>query len=138
MLCWAILASFTAGYYYYQYNNLNARVQRTFITVNLGIDYGNNTRFWFNNTQALGGMSLFDITRHIMNVTYSANPTFGVSVESINGLKNSFSRYWIWWKMGDTGWSMGEVGVDSYVVTNGEILLWYYEDITTWPPLKPK
>ena len=137
MLCWAILGSFTTGYYCYQYNNLKTRIQGTFIIMNIGIDYGNNTRVWFNDTQALSGMSLFEITTHVMNVTYSANPTLGVSIESINGVENAYPYWWMWWKRDGTDWLFGEVGADSYIVTDGETILWYYEDITTWPPPKP-
>jgi hypothetical protein len=137
ILCWALIASLTTGYYYYQYNNLNSRLQGAFITVNLGLDYGNNTRVWFNKTQALSGMSLFDITTHLTNATYSADTVFGASIESINGVENSYPFWWMWWRWNSTGWLFGEVGIDNYIVSNGETILWYYEVISLWPPPKP-
>jgi hypothetical protein len=128
ILCWAAIASFAAGYYAYQYTDLSKKVTGTIATVNIGIDYGNSTRTWYNNTAFLIGMSLFDITRHIANVTHEVHPTLGIWIEAINDVKNApdYSRYWVWWKWNGTSWEVGELGAGSYIIGNGEIILWYY------------
>jgi hypothetical protein len=57
VLCWAIAASLVSGYYYYQYSDLVARLEKSKATINLGIDYGNGTRVWYNETKGLTYMT---------------------------------------------------------------------------------
>lgn len=144
VLCWALIASSVAGYYYMMYSQLEesykkvvSRVEGTLITVNLGIDYGNGTRVWFNGTDILIGMTLFDVTKKLTNLSYSVTAQ-GVFVNSINGVENAYPYYWMWWSWNGSEWSLGEVGADSYTLKDGDILLWYYQDISYWPPSKPQ
>ncbi|KPV64586.1 MAG: hypothetical protein AOA65_0920 [Candidatus Bathyarchaeota archaeon BA1] len=56
MLCWPIIASFSAGYYYYQYSDLLAKTCGTIIHVDIGINYGRDRQAaWFNRTEARMG-----------------------------------------------------------------------------------
>ena len=62
----------------------------------------------------------------------------GVLVESINGVKNEDPFYWMWWIWTDWGgWQEGPVAADKYVVSDKEVLLWYYEDTSQSPLPKP-
>jgi len=137
-LIWSVSSSLLAVYYFYQYTQVNERMKSDLAAVDIGLDYGNNTRVWFNNTQVLRGMTLFDATRRVANVSYSAGLAYGVVVESINSVNNSFPSFWIWWKRTDSSWTMGEIGADAYLLKQGETFLWYFEEASSWPPPKPR
>ena len=134
LLVWSVVTTSFAGYYYSAYSDLRGKTHRSIIHVNIGINYGNGTIEWFNETEARAGDTLSDVTMLIAN--YTADPS-GAFVNSINGVSYSDSYYWIWWKWTTWGWSEGKVGADRYVVGDGEILYWYYEDIWISPLPKP-
>ncbi len=136
---WAVIASFVAGYYWFQYTDFIGRIGGVPIYVNVGIDYGNQTRVWYNDTKTITGMTLFKVTKDTMNVTYNTAAGFGAYVESINGLARDATdgRGWVWWKWDTamTNWTRIDISSDAYALANGETFLWYYEG--GWPPPPP-
>ncbi len=138
ILCWASVASLTAGYYYYQYKDLIAKTRGTMIHVNLGINNGDGLTVWFNETEVKIGTTLLDVTTLVTNVNYTMYLDMGVLVNSINDVVNSHPYYWMWW-MWTTwgGWVEGPVACDRYLVGDGETLFWYYEDTSISPLPKP-
>jgi len=135
VICWAIAATFTAGYYYYQYSDMLEKTRGTIIHVNLGINYGNGTpTLWFNGTEVKMGATLLDVTMLVSKVDYTVYPGMGALVNSINGVANSDPYYWMWWTWTTWGgWVEGPVAADRYVVEDGETLVWYYEDTSISP-----
>lgn len=132
MLCWAISTSFMAGYYYFQYNDLSAKVKGVIISANLGINYGNGSAaVWFNGTKINAGATLLDLTNLVAVVNYTG------MMNAINGVPNSYPKWWMWWSWSNFGWSFGYVACDKYVVGENETLLWYHQDVSTYPPLPP-
>ena len=133
----ALIASFLAGYYWLQYTDILNRIGGVAIYVNVGIDYGNHTRTWHNDTKALTGMTLFKVTRNIANITYNSAAGFGVYLESINGLAYNATHGWVWWKWDTTmlDWTRIDISPDAYAVADDETFLWYYE--SGWPPPPP-
>jgi hypothetical protein len=126
ILCWAIVASLLLGYYYYQYTDLTSRLERSKAIINLGIDYGNGTRIWFNGTR---GLTLYDAMLEAgWKVDAESYGTMGLYVKAINGVEQSIeqSRYWTWWMWTSLGWAHGGSACDKYVLSNGETILWYY------------
>ncbi|MCS7096370.1 MAG: DUF4430 domain-containing protein [Nitrososphaerota archaeon] len=132
VLCWAIAASLVSGYYYYQYSNLITRLEKsgegglTAVGINLGIDYGNGTRIWYNGTK---GVTLYDaMVKAGWSIESESYGVMGLYIKSINGVKESSSnmRYWGWWSWTDFGWYHGQAACDKYVVSPGEVILWYY------------
>jgi len=139
ILCWAVAASFVSGYSYLQYSDLRARLGRATASINLGIDYGNGTRVWFNGTE---GLTLYDAMLEakwkVESISYGV---MGLYVTSINGLEESTSesKYWGWWTWTEYGWAHGASACDKYVVSPGETILWYYSymDPTTFQMTPP-
>lgn len=139
ILCWAIAASLVSGYYYYQYSDLVTRLGRATVLINLGVDYGNGTRVWFNETK---GLTLYDAMLEagwrVEGTSYGA---MGMYVKAINGLEESANdwKYWGWWSWTDFGWAHGGSACDKYVVSPGETILWYYSptDPTTFEMSPP-
>ena len=136
-LLWALIASFLASYYWLQYTDTINRIGGVPLYVDIGIDYGNQTRTWHNDTKALTGMTLFKVTKNIVNITYNTAVGFGVYMESINGLASNATHGWVWWKWDAfmLNWARIDISSDAYAVADNEIFLWYYE--SGWPPPPP-
>jgi len=96
------------------------------LKVNLCIDYGNGTLFWYNDTSVPSGSTLFDLTRKIATVdpTYSPDMAPGhIFINSINGWAQG---WWIWyyWDEGEDKWVFGPVGCDAWILKNDGIYKW--------------
>ncbi len=138
LLIWAISSSMLAVYSYYQLKETKKALYRERIEVDLGIKFWNGTITWYNKTQVPAGSTLLDVTMLVAEVNYTTYPGMGVLVESINGVKNEHPFYWIWWIWTDWGgWQEGPVAADKYVVSDKEVLLWYYENTSQSPFPKP-
>jgi hypothetical protein len=135
VLCWALLASLGAGFYYYQYKDLRSRIAGKLEYVDVGVDYGNSTQTWYNNTETLSGMTLFDVTKHITNMTYTigALGTKITAINNVSGQGNYGWTYWIWNSTSNT-WSIVFEGADEYIIVGGEIFMWYYTNNFNPPP----
>jgi TRAP-type uncharacterized transport system fused permease subunit len=136
MFCWALSGSLMAGYYYLQFNELSAKVKRSIILSNFGINYGNGSLIWFNGTKVNAGSTLFDLTELLASVNYNRTQE-GVSIDALNGVFNSYPKYWTWWSWSSYGWIFGPIASDRYIVGENETLLWYYQDLSNYPPLPP-
>jgi len=135
LACWALIASFLAGYNWIQYNDIRDRIGGVLVTISLGIDYGNSTRTWRNDTKALTGQTLFDAIKQNANVTYQVG-TFGTEVLSINGVSKQGVFGWTYWILNNTSnsWSIVWENADNYLVTNEETFMWYYQNDFNPPP----
>lgn len=132
---WALISSFIAGYYWLRYADIRGRIGGFLIYVNVGIDYGNNTRIWHNDTNAITGATLFDITKQVANVTYQVG-MFGTEIISINGVSKDGSFGWTYWIWNSTSqsWSIMWENADNYLVTSRETFMWYYQNAFNPPP----
>lgn len=127
LLVWSAVASLTAGYYYYQYNDLFNKTHKPIINVNLGINYGNGTTKWLNQTKSRAGDTLLDVTTLVASVNYTPWPGSGAWIDSIDGVENTKTKYWYWWMWTSFGWAEGQAAADRYIVGDGETYYWYYE-----------
>lgn len=135
-LCWALIASLIAGYYYIQYVDIHTRIEGVLISVNLGIDYGNGLRTWLNDTKALTGQTLFDVTKQVADVRYNVTIELGTEITSINGVSKQGGFGWTYWKWNgiERSWSIVWLAVDKYLVGNEETFMWYYQNSFNPPP----
>ncbi len=135
VILWALSASFVAGYYWLQYTDIRNRIGGVIIYVNLGVDYGNNTRTWLNDTKAVTGATLFDVTKQVANVTYDVG-IFGTEITSISGVRKQDDFGWTYWIRNSTShsWSIVWKNVDNYLVTSEETFMWYYQNAFNPPP----
>lgn len=125
---WALIASLFAGSYWLQYTDLLNRTSGMLISVDIGIDYGNSTRTYYNDTRALTGETLFDVTKRASNITYQVG-LFGTEVISINNVSKQGSFGWTYWVWNATAqsWSIVWENADKYAVVNEETFMWYYQ-----------
>lgn len=135
LACWALIASFLAAYYWVQGADIRNRVAGVLISVDLGVDYGNGSRIWQNNTKGLTGQTLFDVTKQVANVTYQTG-MWGTEILSINGVSKQGAFGWTYWVWNSTDHSYSIVweNVDKHLVANEETYMWYYQNSFNPPP----
>lgn len=117
----------------------------TTLTVNICIDYGNETVEWHNRTVISTGSSVFQLTQKIatVNFTYDALMKPGhIRLTSINDRKE-YTNYtigyseggaWLWYYWNDSRreWVFGPVGCDAWMLRDGGIYKWNFE-YWHWP-----
>lgn len=116
-----------------------AKYMKYVLRINLLLDYGNGTRRWYNSTLVPLGSSLLNATAQVASVNYTSG-AYGAFVNSINGLSNDKSRsmYWIYWVFRDGKWVLGEVAADRFKLKDGDVVAWFYENCSKWPPEPPR
>lgn len=145
-----VILLFTTIFYYFEtiryqdlYNDLKSdfsqlksdfsQLNELLISVSLLIDFGNGTSIWFNGT-TLKGTTLFEYTFDVTNgkLEYKEFTGLGYYISSILGVSENVAenKYWLWYYFSENEWKLGEVGADSYVIKNKDILAWKYEQIT--------
>jgi len=109
------------------------------VTVDVLIDYGNGTKVWYHGVTLAGGVTVFDATVTVADVNYTDWGSWGIFIDAINGEWNSYPYYWMWWywDFTESRWISGPVASNFYVLNDGDIIAWYYEDISVGPLLPP-
>ncbi len=133
-----VIVSSFAGLYYFQYAQAQSQNQiyvsqlrqlNVKYVTNVVIDYGNNTRHWYNNTRIEPGWNLYTVTETVANGNVNATCCeFGSHfVEGINGVQNTNTVYWWVWTYNKTAsWKTAQVGADQITVQNDSIFAWTY------------
>lgn len=136
LIVWSSIASITAFYYYAQYNETRQtfeQLKSLIIQTNVLIDYGNGTENWHNETVTAGSTAFDGLLAATKNVEYRVY-SFGVMVESINGVKTvvespTTGRAWLWyhWNATTSKWIEGTTGADAYVLRPDDSTTWRYQ-----------
>lgn len=107
--------------------------ENTMIKVNLCIDYGNNTRIWYN-VSTIPGASLFDLTRQVAKIEYDYYPAMApgrVLMKTIDGVAPSPTewKHWFWyyWDDATNHWVFGQVGCDAWILRDNGTYRWIYK-----------
>jgi len=131
-LIWAVGATAGAANYYQisqnqqtMITNLQSVVNNVAVKVNVGINYGNGTTVWYNDTYIANGWTLLNATTRIATVNYTVY-SFGTWVNGINGVfeNATANQYWLWYTWSSGNWTLGSVGADAYLLRNGETIKW--------------
>lgn len=132
LVVWALVASLLGAYYYSSYNDLLQKTG-TPIHVNLGINYGNGTIRWHNQTEARTNDTLLKVTLQVAEVYYETS-AYGAFVKTIDGIDQPATKSWIWWKwdIQKSAWESGKKGCDAYTLGDNETVYWYFEEVS--PP----
>jgi len=104
------------------------------VLVNLGIDYGNGTVVWYNNTLLPRGATPLSALVAVATVEYKVYSGMGVYVTSVNGveekiLSKSEGYSWLWYIFDREKGQLvpGSVAADRYKLASGDVILWRYE-----------
>lgn len=114
--------------------------QQTKFSVDVLLDYGNGTKRWYTCILSKPGndtvYNATQIAATTLNVTWYGN---AVMVNAIDGVWNSDPYYWIWWywNFTESKWAIGPVACNQYALNDGDIVAWYYENCSVWPPASP-
>lgn len=128
-----VITAGLAGYNYIQYQNYKALVEQyeaVTMRVNLGINYGNGTIVWHNETIVPLGYDLLNATKLVADVNSTYWSAYQASfVNSINGVANNQTYYWMWlyWDENESLWKYGPTGADTYILKPNEVIMWRYE-----------
>ena len=149
-----VLASEVEGFYYVKSirvqtssghtggdsSKTSPRTNPNIISVNTLINYGNNTRIWYNETDVVVGSNFYDQTLRVANGNVVAiyYPTLNAHfVTSINGVRSdgigsNCSYCWgIWiYCAKDNAWMYSTEGADLVKLSNGDVLAWYIQNIS--------
>jgi len=136
LLIWAIVATSVASYLYLENSYLRREVGSLggkVILVNVGIDYGNGTLVWFNNTPLPRGSTALTALVSVAQVEYKLSP-MGAYVTSVNSVQEkivsqSEGYSWMWYRFDEAKRALvvGEVAADRYKLASGETIVWRYE-----------
>lgn len=88
-----------AVYYQYQYSQTLQRLESTIIRITVVFDYGNGSTYGrqHRSTLSLAGESLLSVTIRLARVKYDVY-ALGLLVVSIDGIENTKSRAWLWYR----------------------------------------
>ena len=130
---------------YYDFFSLSALRELTLsisdattLSVNIEINYGNESSEWHNETKVPAGYTLFKLTQEIAVIKYSyyafSQPGH-VLVDSINHKTEytdpsyAWGYTWIWhyWNGNEKKWVSGPVGCDAWLLEDNGIYEWSYE-----------
>ncbi len=101
------------------------------LSLNLGLNYGNSTTSQWRSMRVPFCTNLYNAMQlsgwRMDTKSYGG---LGVFIVGINGVEQSGGAYWQWysWKSGQ--WALGPVGASSYMIQNGDKILWYYGSST--------
>ena len=151
LFAWAITASMVAMIYYSEYNYMYQKYveeRSTTIVVDIGINYGNGTLVWYNNTKLLKGMSVYDALLIVADTVNSTTSPFGVYVRGINGVNENANDSWIyainrndsdvnaWFAI--NGWYYPGASCDRLALKEGDSVVWlFYNWRAYFPPPDP-
>ena len=94
------------------------------------VDFGNETRHWYNNTQIQPGWNMYVTTVVLSGGNLQAQwyPQYQEHfITGMDGISNSGNTYWFLWTYNSTaGWQVAQVGVDDLPVYNASIFAWTY------------
>lgn len=132
IVVWAALTTSLFGYYYLrfqEYVDLSREYEAVTMRVNIAIDYGNETKVWYNNTIVPLGATLLNATEIVADVQYTYWPQYqAVFIDAINDIPTTETHFWWWmyWDDGTEEWKDGEIGADIYKLKPQETALWRY------------
>jgi len=118
-ICWGVIGTVTATYYYQQTMTIRASLS----IVSVSIDFGNGTTRVYSEVYLFKDATALDATRAVSKVTTTYYAGMGSIVTAINGIPNNWNssgKYWQFWVNG----VYGTTAADMVVLRNGDKLEW--------------
>ncbi len=119
-------------------NGNKSNSNSNYIEVNTIVNYGNDTRSWFNQTKVTEGWNFYNLTLLLANgkVDSQFYPGFNEHyILGINGVEQKLPYYWSLWIFcsKDSAWALSPVGADDIILSNDGTYGWYYQSGTAPP-----
>jgi len=122
LLCWSIISTISAVYFYQQFTSIGASLIQVSVTIN----YGNGTSVTHEKVRLFYNTTALDALMAVAKVSVTYWPSFdAVFVDAINGVANDLdkSNYWMYYVNGE----IAPVSADKYILHNGDHVEWKYE-----------
>ena len=139
LIAWAVVATSAASLLYIENGSLRRELEArekllgNLVLVNLGIDYGNGTVVWYNDTLLPRGATPLSALVAVATVEYKVSG-MGAYITSVNGveekiLSKSEGYSWLWYIFDRERGQLvlGPVAADRYKLASGDVILWRYE-----------
>ena len=137
LVCAVVLSSYFAAFYYMEtskyrqfYTDILTKLQKyeSYMFVDVMVDYGNETRVWYNNTVVPIGATLLTATTVVAKINYTLGQ-WGAFVTHINDVGGDMGTYWIYniWNSTSTSWEYGLDACDAHILQDGETFGWTYQ-----------
>lgn len=139
LLAWAVAATSAASFLYIENGSLRRELEArekllgNLILVNVGIDYGNGTVTWYNNTPLPRGATPLSALVAVATVEYKVSG-MGAYITSVNGVEEKIlskneGYSWLWYILDREKGQLvlGPVAADRYKLASGDVVLWRYE-----------
>jgi len=139
LLLWAVAATSAASLLYVENGGLKRELEArerllgNLVLVSVGIDYGNGTVVWYNETLLPRGATPLSALVAVAVVEYKVS-SMGAYVTSVNGveekiLSKSEGYSWLWYILDRERGQLvlGPVAADRYKLVSGDVILWRYE-----------
>jgi hypothetical protein len=139
LLAWAVAATSAASFLYIENGSLRRELEAgekllgNLVLVNVGIDYGNGTVTWYNNTPLPRGATPLSALVAVATVEYKVSG-MGAYITSVNGVEEKIlskneGYSWLWYILDREKGQLvlGPVAADRYKLASGDVVLWRYE-----------
>ncbi len=141
LLIWSLTASFLAIQFYTAYNQLRESHYEKIITVTMGINYGNGTLVWYNDTEVISGCNVYLLLLLLADSVNASVGAFGVYVSGINNVNEYDSVFWLYavYKRNVSvfarvdDWIYPAVSCDDLTLVDGDIIVWVFFNINKFP-----
>lgn len=98
------------------------------LMLEVGVTIDNGTSSMTETIRLIKGASALEALERVAKVGTSYNPTLGVWINSINGIKNSKQTFWMIYRLeNNSEWKQVDVSVDSYKLIDGDNIKFSYE-----------
>lgn len=134
LVFWALAATFTAAYFYSIILSMRPLTSSEVIYVDIGINYGNGTLVWINDTKVLNGSSVFQALLLVADEVNVTSGAYGIYVHGINGVNEYDSVAWLYaiygrevptWQKVDN-WRYPSVSSDKLTLKNNDVIVWVF------------
>jgi len=126
-----------------------SEISRVFVRVDIGINYGNGTIVWFNDTMVIAGTDVLKALLSVADLNYTTGPS-GTFIMGINGVNMNETCGWVFavyrrcepsWGLSTivNNWVYPGVSADKIILKDRDIIVWLYYNWVSegWPPPPP-
>ena len=108
-------------------NDIIERSDEIKFSILLKIDNGSEEKKEYKLDDISKQTTVFDILENNVDIEYNNNYSYGVFIESVDGIKNGDDgKYWQYY-INDV---LGDVAADKKVLENGDIVEWRFEEMS--------
>jgi hypothetical protein len=140
LLAGLVLTSYGAIYFYQEVSTLQSdnsylksRLGSVSETVDIGVNFGNGTTLWYNDTYVPVGASVYNATYaatggRVTTESFTLGNVTEAFVTGVLGVQSTSTSYWIWYYFdsASSSWTEATVGAGEFLGVQGGVYLWNF------------